>query len=142
MSLDEGVRGVRLVKTGPSLSERVERKIAGIHHQCVVFQLCELREQIERDMAPESLGVLTVSAVVLLSDVCTALGLDASETTQVLGAVGAAALACETAAARGVINRRQVEALDVARKHGNVTWITGQERRQEKHSIYTAILRS
>lgn len=115
---------MQLVRTRPSLSERLERKIAGAHHKRTVSQLCKLREQLEADMFPEPIGALSVSAVVLLADVCEALGLDESETAQVLGVKGAAALACETAVSDGVINQRQIQALGVARKHGQVTLST------------------
>ena len=105
---------MQLVRTGPSLSER-------IGHRSTVKRLIELRERLEVDMFPEPIGALNASAVVLLSDVCEALGLDESETAQVLGVEGAAALACETAVSGGVINRRQIEALNLARKYSQVT---------------------
>jgi predicted HTH transcriptional regulator len=105
---------MRLVKTGPGLAEKLQRKR-------VVGRLREFRERLEADMLPEPIGALNVSAVVLLSDVCEALGLDEGETAQVLGCGGAAALACEMAAVEGVINRRQIQALDIVRKHGSVT---------------------
>lgn len=108
---------MRLVRVGPSLADR-------IGHRSTVTRLIELRERLETDMFPEPIGALKVSAVVLLADVCEALGLNEGETAKVLGAEGAAALACETAVTEGVINRRQVEALDVVRKYGRVTLST------------------
>lgn len=117
MSVAEELEGMRLVRTGPSLAER-------IGHKSVMSRLTELRERIEADMLPEPIGALNVSVVVLLADVCEALGLDESETARVLGREGTAALACETAAVQNVINQRQVKALDVARKHSQVALST------------------
>ena len=108
---------MRLVRTGPGLAER-------LGHRNTVKQLIELREKLEADMLPEPIGALNVSAVVLLADVCEALGLDEGETARVLGREGTAALACETAAVQNVINQRQIQALAVARKHGQVTLST------------------
>jgi hypothetical protein len=53
MSLFEGFETMRLVKTGPSLRERLERRIAAVHRNAVVARLRHFRQQLERDMEPE-----------------------------------------------------------------------------------------
>lgn len=105
---------MRLVKTGPGLAEKLE-------HKKLVRLLREFRENLEADMSPEPLAALTVSAVVLLSDVCTALELDENETAQVLGAEGKAALACEMAIMQKIVNHRQIAALACTREHGRIS---------------------
>jgi predicted HTH transcriptional regulator len=104
---------MKLVKTGPGLAEKLE-------HEKLVKRLREFRKSLEADMAPEPLAALTVSAVVLLSDVCAALGLDENRTAQVLGAEGMATLACEVAIMQKTINHRQIAALACTREHGRI----------------------
>ena len=88
MSLLEGFEAVRLIKVGPSLRERLERKIAGVHHREVVARLRRFREGIERDMEPEPWTALEAPMVVMLADLCDGLGLDYREKAMVLGAEG------------------------------------------------------
>jgi hypothetical protein len=105
---------MRLVKTGPGLAEKLE-------HKRLVRHLREFRESLEADMSPEPLAALMVSAVVLISDVCAALGLEETEAAQVLGAEGTAALACEMAIMQKAINHRQIAALTCIREHGRIS---------------------
>jgi ATP-dependent DNA helicase RecG len=116
------IADLKLVKTGPSLGERLERKIAATHHSAVVSRLRKLRERLEADMMPEPLAALVVSAVVLLAEVCDSLGLSEDEKAEVLGPEGMVALAWELAV--GNLNARQTEALNIARRHGSVTLST------------------
>ena len=128
MSLFEGFDTMRLVKVGPSLRERVERRIAAAHHEAVVVRLRRFREQLERDMEPEPLAALEAPLVLILADLCDALGLDEAERAQVLGAEGVMALAdmLETRirpipSPRLPMNERQAKALRYVREHGMLT---------------------
>lgn len=79
MSLFEGFETMRLVKIGPSLRERLERRIAAVHRNTVVARLRRFRQQLERDMEPEPWTTLEAPMVLLLSDVCDTLALDEEE---------------------------------------------------------------
>lgn len=128
MSLFEGFGTMRLVKVGPSLRERLERWVAEVHHKGVIARLRHFREQLERDMAPEPWMALEAPMVLLLSDLCDALGLNEGERAGVLGVEGVLALAdtLETRI-RPVpkpwlpMNERQAKALRYVREHGTIT---------------------
>lgn len=115
----QGFDKIRLVRTGPSLRERLE-------YRATVSRLRRFREQLEREMAPEPWTVLEAPMVLLLSDVCDALGLDEAERAAILGRDGEQALA-DILEERPVIHRlpallneRQIKALAYARKHGMI----------------------
>ena len=128
MSLFEGFSKMQLVKVGHSLSERLERWVAGMHHNAVVGRLRRFREGLERDMAPEAWTALDAPMVLLLADLCDALGLDESERAGVMGAEGVLALA-DTLESRVrpvlkprlPMNERQTKALAYVREHGTIT---------------------
>lgn len=127
MSLLEGFEAMRLVKVGPSLRERVERWIAAVHHRVVVARLRRFREGLERDMHPEPLAALEAPMLLILADVCDALGLDERERDTVLGAEGVLALTdtLETAirpvpSSRLPMNERQAKVLRYVREHGKI----------------------
>jgi hypothetical protein len=124
MSLPEEFKSMRLVKVGPSLSERLGQQMAAIRHKDVIACLRRFREQLERDMEPESWTLLECSAVLLLSDVCDALRITEEEKAVVLGQEGVAILRCELATSSGDLNARQVAALSCVRKHGEITLST------------------
>ncbi len=122
MSLLETVNTMKLTKTGPNLAERVGRTIAGQHHKAVVGRLRRFRRRLERETTPENWAAMELPAGLLLADVCAALGLDEAERSDVLGAAGAAMLADELKARPApLLNARQIEALDCAERHGNIT---------------------
>jgi hypothetical protein len=128
MSLLEGFKAVRPIRVGSSLRERLERRIAAVHHRTVIGQLRRFREGLERDMKPEPWIDLEAPMVLLLSDLCNALGLDDNERARVLGAEGVLALAdiLEVSVQpvlqpRLPLNERQVKALAYVRKHGTIT---------------------
>lgn len=125
MSLVEGFDRMQLVKIGPSLRERLERRVAAAGHAKVVACLRRFREELERDTEPESWTVLEVPMVLVLSDVCQALELTDEEQSTVLGQEGLMALRYETAIRpmllADVLNDRQVAVLTCVRKHGEIT---------------------
>ena len=115
---------MRLVKVGPSLRERLERWIADQHHKAVIARLRRFREELERDMEPEGWLNLEASMVMLLSDVCEALGLTEGERATVLGAEAVLALSdtLETrirpiSSPRLPMSDRQARALAFVREH-------------------------
>ena len=127
MSLLEGFETMRLVKVGPSLKERLGRWIAKQHHKAVIDRLRSLREGVERDMQPEPWTALEAPMVLLLADVCNALGLTEGERAIVLGQEGTQALAenLETrvrpvSGPRLPMDERQAKALAFAREHGMI----------------------
>ncbi len=125
MSLFEGFNTMRLVRAGPSLRERFERWIAGAHHEAVVVRLRRFRRQLERDAAPETWTALEAPMVLLLADLCNALGLNEGERAGVLGQQGDRALAdiLESRPAlrpQVAVNERQAEALRCVYKHGKI----------------------
>jgi hypothetical protein len=125
-SLFEGFTTMQLVRVGPSLRERLERRIAAVHHTAVVDQLRRFREGLEDQMAPEAWTMLEAPMVTLLSDVCNALALTGTECAAVLGKEGEQALA-EILESRPVLrshallNERQAQALHYVRQHGRIT---------------------
>ncbi len=125
MSLFEGFWTMRLVEVGPSLRERLERWLAGQHQRTVVAHLRRLRQGLEEDMGPEELWTaLRAPAVLLLSDVCDALGLAEMEKAAVLGPEGERALAeaMETGMSFNAATpgERQARALKAAERRGHV----------------------
>lgn len=125
MSLFEGFETMRLVKTGPSLRERLERRIAAVHRNAVVACLRRFRQQLERDMEPEPWTTLEAPMVLLLSDVCDTLALDEEERATVLGQQGEQALAeiletCPVIRSRVPVSERQAKALAHVREHGTI----------------------
>ena len=128
MSLLEGFNKIRLVKVGPSLRERLERRVAAAHHRAVVARLRRFREGLEREMEPEQWTALEAPMPLIVADLCDALGLDEAERAQVLGAEGVMALAdmLETRirpipSPRLPMNERQAKALRYVREHGMLT---------------------
>lgn len=131
MSLLQGFETMRLVKVGPSLRERLERWIAEQHHKTVIDRLRRFREGLERDMQPESWTELEAPMVLLLADVCDALGLSEGERATILGTEGVLALAenLETRirpvpSPRLPMNERQAKALAFVREEGMITMST------------------
>ena len=125
MSLLQGFDKMRLVKTGPSLLERIERWVAGWHHRIGVARLRRFRLQMERDMEPEPWTALEAPMVLLLSDVCDALALNDDERAVVLGQQGEQALAeisktCPVIQSRTLISERQAKVLAHVREHGTI----------------------
>jgi len=112
---------MRLVKVGPSLRERLERRIAAAHHRAVIARLRRFREQLERRMEPEPWTNLEGPAVLLLADVCDALAFTKEERTEVLGQDGERALAdiLEARPFRIPTDEPQAEALTYVREGAN-----------------------
>lgn len=125
MSLLQGFDKMRLVKTGPSLLERIERWVVGWHHQIGIARLRHFRLQVESDMEPEPWTTLEAPMVLLLSDVCDALALNDDERAVVLGRQGEQALAeisktCPVIQSRTPMNERQTKVLTHVREHGTI----------------------
>jgi hypothetical protein len=125
-SLLEGFNTLRLVKTSPSLKERIEHKIAAAHHQAVVSRLRHFREELERQMAPEPWMALEAPMATLLADVCNTLGLDEQERAVVLGGEGAQALTAFLESRPmprlcAVLNERQAKAMIYVQKHKRIS---------------------
>jgi len=116
---------MRLVKVGPSLAERWERRVAAQHHQRVINRLQQFRTELETGAAPESWARLETPLVLVLADICDVLGLDAQEKAQVLGQTAPEVLAdiLETQIRPRPdtpINERQAQALHYAKERGRV----------------------
>jgi hypothetical protein len=112
------LQDLKLVKVGPSIGER----IAARYHRNVVRRLCSLRQEWEKDLDGEIWTALEARAVLILSDVASALGLTESERAQVLGPKGVLALAGELGSrVYPALSDRQLTALACAEKHGGVT---------------------
>lgn len=125
---------LQLVRTGPSLRERLEQRVAAVHHAAVVARLRRFRENLERDMQPEPWTALEAPMVLLLSDVCTALGLDEQECARVLGTEGTLMLADTLEerirpipSPRLPMTERQAKALRYVREHGSIDLKTYRE---------------
>lgn len=123
----QGMESIRLVKVGPSLRERLERRVAAEHHRAVIARLRGFREHLERDMEPEPWTLLEAPMVLLMSDLCAALGLNEAERTEVLGQAGETALAdvleerpLPIARPPALLNERQAKALDHVQGHGAI----------------------
>jgi hypothetical protein len=121
------LEGMQLVKVAPSLREQVERKIAGVHHKVMVDRLRRFREGLERDMQPEPWTLLEAPMLIMLADLCDALGLDEGERAGVLGVEGVLALAdtLETGVRPAAspwlpITERQAKAMRYVREHGTI----------------------
>jgi len=125
MSLLEGFNRMQLVKVGPSLRERLERRLAAARRAGTISRLQRFREELERDTEPEPWTALEIPMVLVLSDVCQALELTEEEQSAVLGQEGLMALRHEMAIRpmllAGALNDRQMTALTCARKHGEIT---------------------
>lgn len=126
MSLFEGFERMQLVKTGPSLGERLERLTAGKHHLLTIARLRRYRRSLERDVEPEPWTVLESPAVLFLAEVCCALGFSEEERTRVIGPEGEKSLAevLESCPVDRLflepINERQAEALRYVRRYGRI----------------------
>ena len=127
MSLFEGFNTRRLVKVSPSLLEQLERWGAAVHHKAVITRLRRFREQLERDMAPGPWLALDAPMVLLLSDLCDALGLSEQERARVLGCEGVLALADTLEVSvqpvlkpRLPMNEQQAKVLVYVREHGTI----------------------
>ena len=131
MSLLQGFQTMRLVRTGPSLRERIERRIAGRYYDAVVERLRRFREELEKEIAPDPWTALEAPMVLLLSDVCNALSLTEEERAVILGQAGMLALA-ESLEVRfrpvppvkSALNERQQKAVDFVRRHGMINLST------------------
>ena len=128
MSHFETINTIKLVRTRPSLRQTLDRWIAAAHHKAVVARLRRFREKLESDMAPEPWTALEAPMVLLLSDVCNALGLSEKEKAGVMGAEGLLALTDTLEGSvrpvfrpRLPMNERQVKAVAYAREHGTIT---------------------
>ena len=128
MGLLDGFEAVRVVKVGPSLRERLERRIAAVHHKAVVRRLKRFREGLERDMRPEPWTALEAPTVMMLADLCDVLGLDEREKATVLGAEGV--LTMDDTLETGIrpvaspwlpTNERQAKAMRYVREHGEIS---------------------
>ncbi|MBD3314140.1 hypothetical protein GF345_06875 [Candidatus Woesearchaeota archaeon] len=121
MSLLRGLETMRLVKVAPSLRERLGQWNGRFYQRITVARLVCLRQRLVRDTEPEPWTALEAPVVLLLSDVCEALGLGEEERAVVLGPQGQQALA-ELLEARSAvpfeINDRQVKALAHVRERG------------------------
>lgn len=131
MSLFEGFSTMRLVRVGPSLRERLERWVAAAHHQTVIARLRRFREELERDMEPEPWTALEAPMVLLVSDLCDALGLSEGERAGVLGVEGVLVLADvleervrPIPSPRLPMSERQAKALAYVREHGRLDMST------------------
>ena len=136
MSLIEGFDKIGLVKVAPSLRERLERRVARTHHESVVTRLRRLREQLEREMAPEPWTELDAPALTVLADVCAALGFTTEERFEVLGLDGDRALHTLLASRPqprflSPMAERQAAAMGYMRQHGRIT--LGEYRRLCPH---------
>ena len=125
MSLVEGFGTLRLVKTGPSLWERLERRVAEGHHKAVTARLRRFRCQLERDAAPDPWTELEAPMVLVVSDLCAALGLNERERERVMGRKGKRALTdiLESRPALRppeAVNERQNEALRYVHRCGKI----------------------
>lgn len=125
MSVTRHLSGMKVVKVGPSLRERLERWVAGVHHVTVVGHLQRFREELEREMEPEPWTHLEAPMVLLLSDVCDALALSADERSIILGQQGERALAevletRVTPRSHGSPRERQAKALAHVQEHGKI----------------------
>ena len=125
-SILEGFETIRLVKTGPSLKERIERTIAAAHHRAVIGRLQRFRERLELEMAPVSWLALEAPMATLLADVCNSLGLDEQERAVVLGHQGEHALA-QVLESRPIplpcalLNERQAKVMAHVQRHGRIS---------------------
>jgi hypothetical protein len=118
---------MRLVKTGPSLRQRIEWWIAGWHHRVVIARWMCFRQQMEQDMQPDSWTELEAPMVLLLSDICDTLGLTEEEKVDMLGSEGVSALTANletrirpVTKSGMLVNERQAKALRYAREHGEL----------------------
>jgi predicted HTH transcriptional regulator len=125
MSLFETINTMRLVRTGPSLKERIGRRIAAAHHRTVLNKLRRFREELEREMEPVSWTELEAPMVTLVADVCDALALTEEERADILGQEGERALT-EFLASRPIPrfrlsrNERQDKAMAYAQEKGEI----------------------
>jgi hypothetical protein len=128
MSLLQGFDTMRLVRTGTGLRRRLERRIMATHHKAIIACLRCFREELERETEPEPWAVIEIPMVLVLSDVCEALGLTEDECAVVLGEEGMRALHRELALRptllSDALNERQIAALICVRKHGEITLST------------------
>lgn len=128
MSHFEIINSLRLVKTGPTLRERLEERIG---RRWVLARLVDFRQQLAHDMEPDPWIELEAPASTFLADLCTALGLSDAERGEVLGLLGLAMLEVPQSLAvldqgnhprpvRPVLNNRQVKALAHAEANGGI----------------------
>jgi len=127
MSLLQDPR-LMLVRTGPSLGQQAEQWLAGAYRLIVIARLRHFRERLEQDMDAEPWTMLQTPAVVVLHDVCEALGLDENEQASVLGQDGISALAdilgdvvYPTPRPRLLVNERQLQAIRYLRGNGHLS---------------------
>ena len=117
---------MRLVKTGPSLKERMERRINAAYHRTVIARLCDFQRQLEQDMEPEPWTALEAPIVLILADVCDAITLTDEERTEILGQEGEQVRlemveSPPTLRAYAPLNGRQVKAMVYLQKHSRIT---------------------
>ncbi len=125
MSVTKHLAGIKVVKVGPSLRERLERWVAAAHHATVVGRLRRFREELEREMEPEPWMGLEAPMALLLSDVCNALALSENERSMILGQQGERALAeiletRVTSRSPSLPRERQDKALAHVREYGKI----------------------
>jgi hypothetical protein len=134
MSLLEGFEHMRLVKSAPSLGERLDRWVAEGHQRLTIARLRRFRQELEQAVGPEALwAAMQAPAVLILADVCDVLKLVEEERAAVLGTEGERALAefLETRVhlppKKGespVINRRQSRVLCHVERCGSINLTT------------------
>jgi len=127
MSLLQGLEKITLIKSGPSLRQRLEWWVAKTHHKVVVARLRHFRQQMEQDMQPDPWTELEAPMVLLFSDTCDTLSLTEEEKIDVLGSEGVSALTANletrirpTTKSGMLVNERQAKALRYAREHGEL----------------------
>jgi predicted HTH transcriptional regulator len=117
---------MKLVKVGPSLKERIERRITSAHHRAMVDRLQRFREQLEREMAPQPWTDLETAAVAILYDICHALGLNEEERLRVIGQEGDRTLNAlleshPVPLPHALLNERQSKAMAYLQDYGRIS---------------------
>jgi hypothetical protein len=125
MSLRCYLDNVLLIKAGPSLLERLERRVAAVHHRMMVGRLRRFRKRLEKEMGQEVWTATEAPVVLLLSNVCNALTINEEERSVILGRRGEKALAglLETRPVlqpQTLLNERQAKALAHLREQGAI----------------------
>jgi hypothetical protein len=124
MSIRSHLEQVQLVKVGPSLREHIGRRITAKRPNDVVGQLQRFREKLDRDMMLEPWTNLDGPVVLVLADICDALGLSERDRAAVLGSDGEQTLVRLVHMRRVpvvLLNERQAKALRHAQEYGVVS---------------------
>lgn len=130
--MDLQINHMRLVKTGPSIAARWERLVTARQQRAMVTRLARFRQELEAGTAPEPWTLLEAPLVLILADICDALGLNEPEKAQVLGRAGQGAVAeiletCVTVRPERLLNDRQAKALKYVRRQGVINQSTYRE---------------